>query len=231
MTKDSVLSSITNKKPSIALDCDGVLLDHHTTFAQVYEKAFGKQLTVVSPTSYRAADKYGVKLTSEEEDQFYAVWDAEAWRTMPMLDGSLEACHLLHQAGYELVCVTAMPPRFADHRLENFRSHGFPIDRVIGTGWDGENPSNNPKKQAIEELHPVVFVDDSRRNFKDIQGVHTRLVFIDRYHDEPKQFSNIYYDVKYPSLLAFVHDFLNTEHGQEIVWPERPASLLPAISR
>ncbi|CAF2880053.1 unnamed protein product, partial [Rotaria sp. Silwood2] len=40
-------------KPIIALDCDGVLLDDHATFAQVYEKAFGKQLTVVSPKSFR----------------------------------------------------------------------------------------------------------------------------------------------------------------------------------
>ncbi|CAF4840669.1 unnamed protein product [Rotaria sp. Silwood1] len=229
MTKDAVLSSITNTKPIIALDCDGVLLDDHATFAQVYEKAFGKQLTVVSPKSFRAVDMYGVKFTSEEENHFYAVWDTEAWRTMPMLDGSLEACHLLHQAGYELVCVTAMSPQFTDHRLENFRSHGFPIDRVISTGYDGENPGNNPKKQAIEELHPVVFVDDSRRNFKDIQGVHTRFVFIDKYHDGPNRHENIYYDVKYPSLLAFVHDFLKTEHGQEIVWAERAASLLPSI--
>jgi hypothetical protein len=36
-------------------------------------------------------------------------------------DGALQAYILLHQAGYELVCVTAMPARFSDYRLENFR--------------------------------------------------------------------------------------------------------------
>jgi hypothetical protein len=173
---------------------------------------------------------YDVKFTPEEQIQFDAVWEAGAWRTMPTLDGALQACHLLHQAGYELVCVTAIPAHFSEHRLENFRSHGFPIDRVISTGYDEGNPSNNPKKQTIEELHPVAFVDDNKRNFKYIQGVHTKFVFIDReYHDLPNDHDNIYYDVKYPSLLAFVNDFLQTEHGQEIVSAERPTSLLPSI--
>jgi len=42
-----------NKKPIIALDCDGVLLDYHTAYAQMYKQAFGKELTAVSPNAYR----------------------------------------------------------------------------------------------------------------------------------------------------------------------------------
>ncbi|CAF2127128.1 unnamed protein product [Rotaria magnacalcarata] len=217
----------TNQKPIIALDCDGVLLDSHATFAQIYEKVFGKQLTVVSPKSYHASTVYDVTFTAEEKNRFYEVWDAEGWRTMPMIDGALQACNLLHEAGYELVCVTAMPTCFTEHRLENFRSHGFPIDRVISTGYDQENPKNNPKRNTIEAMHPVAFVDDLRRNFKDIQGVHTKFVFIDKEcHDDPNQYDNIYYDVKYPSLLAFVNDFLQEEHGQKINWAQRPEFLL-----
>jgi len=149
---------------------------------------------------------------------------------MPMYDGALEACFLLHQAGYELVCVTAMPARFTEHRLENFRLHGFPIDRIIGTGYNPNSFYINPKREIIEELHPIVFVDDLRRNFKDIQGVHTKLIFIDHEnHDDPNLHDNIYYDVKYPSLLAFVEDFLKTnQHGQDINWQERPSHLLPS---
>jgi hypothetical protein len=52
MTKDSALPTSTNTKPIIALDCDGVLLDYHTNFAQIYEKTFGKQLSIVSPNAY-----------------------------------------------------------------------------------------------------------------------------------------------------------------------------------
>ncbi|CAF0950476.1 unnamed protein product [Adineta steineri] len=233
MTRDSQLNTSTNNKPIIALDCDGVLLDYQKQYAQIYEKTFGKQLTVVSPKSYLAETTYGVKLNDEEEVQFKEKWNTHGWRTMPMEDGSLEACHLLHEAGYELVCVTAMSDRFIEHRLENFRLHGYPIDRIISTGGSGRhNHHNNPKREIIEELHPVVFVDDLRRNFKDIQGVHTKFVFIDRdIHDDPNRNDQIYYDVKYPSLLHFVEDFLKTEqHGKNIIWPERPSSLLPSIS-
>jgi len=148
---------------------------------------------------------------------------------MPMHDGALEACLLLHNAGYELVCVTAMPAKFIEHRLENFRLHDFPIDRIISTGYDHNNFNNNPKKTTIERLHPVVFVDDLRRNFKDIQGVHTKLIFIDHEHiDDPNQHDSIYYDAKYPSLLEFAQCFLKSDqHGEHIDWPQRPSHLIP----
>ncbi|CAF1031986.1 unnamed protein product [Rotaria sordida] len=220
----------TNQKLIIALDCDGVLLDYHTTFAQIYEKTFRKQLTIVSPNSYHARDMYGVQFTDEEKIEFNKIWDEYGWKTMPMYDGSLQACLLLHQAGYELVCVTAMPPQFVEHRLGNFRLHGFPIDKVISSGYDKDNFNNNPKRKIIEDLHPIVFVDDLRRNFKDIQQVHTKFIFIDNQcHDDPNQHDHIYYDIKYSSLLEFVQDFLKTEpHGQDISWHQRPDFLLPS---
>lgn len=55
MTKDSTSSTNSATKPIIALDCDGVLLDYTTTYAQIYEKTFGKQLTVVQPKSYHVS--------------------------------------------------------------------------------------------------------------------------------------------------------------------------------
>ncbi|CAF1248900.1 unnamed protein product [Rotaria sordida] len=214
MTNASLLS-IGNKKPIIALDCDGVLLDYQTTFPQIYRKVFGKQLTLVSPKSYRATTRYGVTFTPEEKSQFNAAWDVDGWRTMSMHDGALEACHLLDAAGYELVCVTALRACFIEHRLENFRLHGFPIDRIISTRRDIESSDNNPKKQAIEQLHPIVFVDDKKRNFQDIEGVQTKFVFIDHeLENDPHRDANIHYNAKYPSLLAFVKDFLK----DDIIW-------------
>jgi phosphoglycolate phosphatase-like HAD superfamily hydrolase len=138
---------------------------------------------------------------------------------MSMHDGALEACHLLYAAGYELVCVTQLRQCFIEHRLENFRLHGFPIDRIISTRCDKEDPSNNPKKEAIEQLHPIIFVDDKKRNFKDIKGVRTKFVFIDHELDgDPHRDEDIHYDAKYPNLLAFVKDFLK----DEVNWAERP---------
>jgi FMN phosphatase YigB (HAD superfamily) len=174
---------------------------------------------------------YGVNFTEEEKIEFDKAWDQDGWRIMPTHDGALEACNLLHQAGYELVCVTAMPARFIEHRLENFRLHEFPIDRIVSSGYDADNFHINPKRKIIEDLHPVAFVDDLRRNFKDIQGVHTKLIFIDhKYHDDPNEHDNIYYDTKYPNLLDFANDFLKSEkHGEDISWAERPSHLLPSV--
>lgn len=55
MTKDITSCTSTTAKPIIALDCDGVLLDYCTTYAQIYEKAFGKQATLVEPRSYHVS--------------------------------------------------------------------------------------------------------------------------------------------------------------------------------
>lgn len=55
MVKHSTSSTSKNNKPIIALDCDGVLLDFHAGYAQIYEKTFGKQLTLISPKSCRVS--------------------------------------------------------------------------------------------------------------------------------------------------------------------------------
>ncbi|UJR16548.1 hypothetical protein I4U23_003448 [Adineta vaga] len=221
---------MTNKKPIIALDCDGVLLNYHSQYSHIYEKTFGTKPTVVSPKAFHARHTYGINFNNEEKKQFDDVWTEHGWRTMPTHDGAVQACQLLHDAGYELICVTAMPARFIEHRLENFRSHGFPIDNIISSGYNAQDDSHNPKREIIEDLHPVAFVDDFRRNFRNIAGVHTKLVFIDHeYENDPCQHDNIYYDVKYPSLLDFVEHFLKTEqHGESINWPERPVHLIPS---
>lgn len=167
---------------------------------------------------------YGVQFNPEEKAAFEEVWTEWGWRSMPTYDRSVEACHRLHQAGYELVCVTAMPCKFIAHRLENFRAHGFPIDRVISGAYDPVNFNYNPKKAIIEELHPVAFVDDLRRNFRDLENVSTKLIFIDNEcHDDPCRDQKIFYHARYSSLYEFVDDFLRTddEHGREIRWAER----------
>jgi hypothetical protein len=166
----------------------------------------------------KANVRYGVTFTPEEHDQFNAAWDIEGWRIMSMHEGALEACHLLHTAGYELVCITALRDCFTEHRLENFRLHGFPIDRIINTSLGKDIPGKNPKKQAIEQLNPLILVDDKKRNFKDIEGVQTKFVFIDHeLHGDPHRDENIHYHTKYPSLLEFVNDFLK----DQVIWLEK----------
>lgn len=167
---------------------------------------------------------FGIEWTQEEKKQFRDYWDIDGWRSMPPIHGALEACHRLVNAGYELVCVTAMPEKFSEHRLENFRTHGFPISRLYGVDYDKTTTSVNPKKEIIEEIHPLVFVDDLKRNFADLEGVHTKLVHINRnFHDNPWAHVDPFVHVEYDSLWDFVDDFLRDEndHGRMVSWAER----------
>jgi hypothetical protein len=154
-------------------------------------------------------------MTPEERSKFKKVWDTHGWQAMPAHDGAGEACRLLSEAGYELVCVTQLRACFIEHRLDNFRLHGFPIDRIISTK---DNISDeNPKKEAIEQLNPIIFVDDHKIYFKGINGVQTKFVYIDlELDDHPCQYENAHYHAKYSSLLAFVKDFLQNQ----VAWIE-----------
>ncbi len=94
---------------------------------------------------------------------------------MPAIDGAIDACHRLHDAGFELVCVSALDAPFEAARLRNLRDHGFPIERVIATG--NATGERSPKADAITELDPEVFVDDYLPYFRGIpEHVHTALV-------------------------------------------------------
>ena len=99
----------------------------------------------------------------------------ELWENLPAIAGAVQACHRLHDAGYELVCVTALEERFRLARQRNLRALGFPIRRVVATGHaEGER---SPKADAIAALRPVAFVDDYIAYMRGMPTeVHTALV-------------------------------------------------------
>ena len=88
---------------------------------------------------------------------------------------AVEACQRLHDAGYDLVCVSALEAEHEGARLRNLRSHGFPIERVVATG----NAAGllSPKADAITALAPQAFVDDYLPYLRGMpSNVHTALV-------------------------------------------------------
>jgi phosphoglycolate phosphatase-like HAD superfamily hydrolase len=102
-------------------------------------------------------------------------FDDEFWSTVPAIDGAIEACQRLHDAGYDLVCVSALEAEHEAARLRNLRSHGFPIERVVATG----NAAGvlSPKVDAITALAPQAFVDDYLPYLRGMPStVHTALV-------------------------------------------------------
>nr|WP_297353759.1 HAD family hydrolase [uncultured Caldimonas sp.] len=147
------------KKPVIALDADGVLLDYNLAYARAWERAFGHYPVERDPQAYWAIDRWHVeRLAGERLERLRASFDDAFWTSVPAMAGAVNACHALHAAGYELVCVSALKARHAEARLRNLRAHGFPIDRVIATG--NTTGVRSPKAEALDELRPVAFVDD-----------------------------------------------------------------------
>lgn len=164
------------RRPLIALDADGVLLDFHLGYAGAWERAFGKAPSERDPLAYWPMDRWQVeRLDAAGRAHFRRHFDAKFWSTVPAVSGAVHACHRLHDAGFELVCVSALDLEHEAARLRNLRAHGFPIERVIATGnAEGER---SPKADAIEALRPLAFVDDYLPYLRGLPSeVHTALV-------------------------------------------------------
>ncbi len=144
---------------TIALDCDGVLLDYNTAYSKAWFNVFGERLVLNNPAAYWPMERWNARrLVSNELEQFRCAFDHAFWSTIPAVPGALEACQRLADQGYNLVCVTALPEKFADARAQNLRDLGFPISRVVTTS--NVIVGGSPKAQAIADLGPVAFVDD-----------------------------------------------------------------------
>ena len=162
--------------PILALDADGVLLDYNLAYAAVWERAFGVRPVEQDPHAYWARDRFSLAPLDEAAMlHFRSHFDAGFWADVPVLPDAVAACIALADAGYELVCVSALPPAFADARLANLRSHGFPIERVLATGH--ESTERSPKADAINALAPLAFVDDYLPYMRGVSSnVHKALV-------------------------------------------------------
>ena len=173
--------------PLLALDADGVLLDYNLAYAAAWERAFGVRPVEQDPHAYWASERFGLsRLDDAAMQHFRSHFDAGFWAEVPVLPGAVEACVALADAGYELVCVSALPPDFAEARLGNLRAHGFPIERVIATGH--ESTERSPKADAINALAPLAFVDDYLPYMRGVSPtVHKALVMRGRPGSTPNQ--------------------------------------------
>jgi phosphoglycolate phosphatase-like HAD superfamily hydrolase len=193
-------------RPLIALDCDGVLLDFHLGYASAWRRAFGHAPAERDPLAYWPMDRWEVhRLEPAGRAKFRAAFDEQFWRTIPPIDGALEACYRLEAAGFDLICVTALDLEFQEARLRNLRDLGFPIERVIATG--NAEGLRSPKADAIEELRPIAFVDDYAAYMRGVPAsVHTALIL-----RAPNGSPNTGADLK---LAKSVHDDLRgfTDH-------------------
>ncbi len=163
-------------RPVIALDADGVLLDFHLAYAHAWRRVFGTFPAERDPLAYWPMDRWDVpRLGLIGKWRFRAAFDEGFWSSVPSMPGAVRACHRLADAGYELVCVSALEERFEAARLRNLRALQFPIERVIATGH--HDLAHSPKAAAVEAIGAEVFVDDYLPYFRGVAAsVHTALV-------------------------------------------------------
>ncbi|WP_182286598.1 HAD family hydrolase [Comamonas testosteroni] len=161
----------------IALDADGVLLDYNLAYASAWERVFGERPVLKQPDAYWAMERWDVaSLQGEALNRFRTSLDAQFWSSIPAIAGALQACEQLCAAGYELVCVSAIKPQFAEARQLNLRRLGFPIARVIATSGRAA-PGLSPKAQVLAQLQPLAFVDDFLPYFEGVGArIHKALV-------------------------------------------------------
>ena len=170
------MTTMNLKNRLIALDADGVLLDYNRAYAKAWERAFGEVPVLRDPEAYWAIDRWGLeRLEGERLERLRASFDEQYWSSITAIDGAVDACQRLVDEGYDLVCVSALQPQFADARLANLRAQGFPIDSVFATS--SATDGRSPKAAALEQLRPLAFVDDYLPYFKGVpQDMHTALV-------------------------------------------------------
>ena len=187
-------------RPLIALDADGVLLDFHLGYATAWQRAFGVAPAERDPQAYWPMDRWQVdRLDLARRVQFRAAFDEQFWATVPAIAGAVDACHRLRDAGFDLVCVSALEAEFEAARLRNLRELGFPIERVIATG--NAAGERSPKADTIAALQPIAFVDDYAAYMRGVPAhVHTALVL-----RAPNGSPNVGLDL---ALAKSVHDDL-----------------------
>lgn len=164
-------------KGIIALDADGVLLDYGFAYAGAWERAFGVRPAERDPTAYWPMDRWDVVRLEgvDERATLRREFNEEFWASIPPVEGAVEACVALVEAGYELVCVTALPEKFQAARQRNLRAHDFPIDLVHAT--DNVLTHESPKADTLNALAPLAFVDDYLPYFVGVSpAIHRALV-------------------------------------------------------
>ena len=164
------------KRPLLALDGDGVLLDYLEGYAEAWREAFGARPAVRDPLGYGPLERWEVpRLDAEGRARFRQHFGTKFWSSVPAIPGAVDACVRLHDAGFELVCVTALDAEFEASRLKNLRALGYPIERVYATPHDGGHRS--PKADMLAELRPIAFVDDYLPYLRGVApDVHTALI-------------------------------------------------------
>jgi len=187
----------------LALDGDGVLVDYHEGYARAWERAFGTRPRVRDPLGYHPLAYWDVPHLSEEGLRHFHDHglNEEGWASFPAMPGAAQACELLRDAGYDLVCVTALQAQYKAARETNLRELGMGISAVHAVGAPG---LGNPKTAILRQLQPQAFVDDCLPFLQRVPRSIWRALIEGRPHGSPNRDPRcVPPNARYASLLEF----------------------------
>lgn len=187
----------------IALDCDGVILDYNYTWGKILSTFLNKEI-LPKKVAYFAYNVFDYHLSDKETKNFYALFHEHGWNQMQALKGALEAIQILQKKNFDIHIVTSIPQEAHLYRKNNLKSLGIDFSSLHTVGFQH---NTNLKKDIINEMKPIYFVDDLLQNFEGVTQS-TNCVLIDiPGEDNPNHFyphkHNITLHSTHNSLLEF----------------------------
>lgn len=176
-----------NTNNIIAVDVDGVILNYQLAWIKERNKFLKLNTAIEKKGNYfHAHSCYGVPaFDSVQRKNFYKYTHASRfWANMPAIEGVIDELNkACLELDLQLVCITSMPKSYEGQRVENLLKLGLNFSKVIATSRRG---SENPKKSFLQEIKPIAFIDDLRKNFEDVGAdICTRVLLNAGYLDNP----------------------------------------------
>lgn len=150
----------------IVLDCDGVILDYNETWGKILSMFLNKEIKPKN-IAYHAYKVFDYQLTPREAEKFHTLFHEHGWIQMQALEGALEAISILQEKQFEIHLVTSIPQEAHSYRKTNLENLGVLFSSLHTVGF---HRNINPKKEIINQIKPVFFVDDLLQNFEGIEN-------------------------------------------------------------
>ena len=159
---------------NIVLDCDGVILDYNLTWGKILSQLLNKEIKA-KKLAYHAYNVFDYELSKTETKAFYDLFHEQGWLQMQALEGALEAINILKKKNFDVHIVTSIPQKAYLPRKTNLDNLGVLFSSLHTVGFHRDF---NPKKEIINQINPLFFVDDLLKNFEGISK-NTSCVLID----------------------------------------------------
>ncbi len=166
-------------KPTFVTDVDGVLFDWHNAFVQWMSAEHGIEQATIDRSSYFLYDQY-TQLSPNDVFRFIETFNqSEAAYTLPVIDGAQRAIKRL-SADFDIIAVTAFAAceNGAAWRTQHLMREFTGLKEVVVL------PLGSTKRDALERIKPVVFIDDYERYLLESHELGINTIVMDHPHNQ-----------------------------------------------